>query len=66
MPRARSGASGPIAQIPTTTNTKLGSDRWGLGPTFVVLKLEHGSPWVYGFLVNNVWSFGTGARRLLQ
>jgi hypothetical protein len=51
---------GPIAQIPTTTNTKLGSDRWGLGPTFVVLKLEHGSPWVYGFLVNNIWSFGTG------
>jgi len=24
---------GPIAQIPTTTNTKLGSDRWGIGPT---------------------------------
>src|SRR5208282_6086091 len=35
---------GPIAQIPTTTNTKLGSDRWGLGPTFVILKLEKGSP----------------------
>jgi hypothetical protein len=53
--------AGPIAQIPTTTNTKLGSDRWGLGPTFVVLRLEKGDPWVYGFLVNNVWSVGSGA-----
>ena len=53
--------AGPIAQIPTTTNTKLGSDRWGLGPTFVILKLEKGSPWVYGFLVNNIWSAGSGA-----
>ena len=23
--------------------------------------LEKGNPWVYGFLVNNVWSVGTGA-----
>jgi hypothetical protein len=53
--------AGPIAQVPTTTNTKLGSDRWGLGPTFVVLRLEKGDPWVYGFLVNNIWSVGGGA-----
>jgi len=52
--------AGPITQIPTTSNTKLGSDRWGIGPTFVILKLEKGSPWVYGFLVNNVWSVGSG------
>ena len=52
---------GAIAQLPTTSDSALGSYRWGFGPTFVVLKLEKGSPWVYGFLVNNVWSVGNGA-----
>jgi hypothetical protein len=52
--------AGAIAQAPTHTDSKLGSNRWGLGPTFVVLHLEQGSPWVYGVLVNNVWSLGGG------
>jgi hypothetical protein len=47
---------GPAIQVPTHSNTVLGNDNWGLGPTFVVLHLEAGSPWVYGVLVNNVWS----------
>ena len=50
---------GAIAQAPTHSNGKLGNDNWGLGPTFVVLHLEKGSPWVYGVLVNNVWSLGS-------
>jgi hypothetical protein len=53
--------AGAIAQIPTTSDSALGSYRWGLGPTFVLLHLAHGDPWVYGFLVNNVWSVGNGA-----
>ena len=32
----------------------------GLGPTAVVLRLEPGSPWVYGALVNDLWSVGSG------
>jgi hypothetical protein len=58
-PRASNGwiwGAGPAIQAPTHSNTLLGNDRWGLGPTFVVLHLEAGSPWVYGILVNNVWS----------
>jgi hypothetical protein len=47
---------GPAIQVPTHSNTVLGNNNWGLGPTFVVLHLEAGSPWVYGVLVNNVWS----------
>ena len=47
---------GGIAQLPTNTDDVLGNDRWGLGPTAVVLKLTRGSPWVYGALINNVWS----------
>ncbi|MEO8304562.1 MAG: neuromedin U, partial [Betaproteobacteria bacterium] len=49
---------GAIAQLPTHSNAELGNDNWGLGPTFVVLRLEKGDPWVYGVLVNNVWSVG--------
>ncbi len=47
---------GAIAQLPTNSNAQLGNDNWGLGPSFVVLHLAKGSPWVYGVLVNNVWS----------
>jgi hypothetical protein len=47
---------GPIVQAPTQSNSKLGNDNWGLGPSFVVLHLDKGSPWVYGVLLNNVWS----------
>lgn len=47
---------GAIAQLPTNSNTQLGNDNWGLGPSFVMLHLDKGSPWVYGMLVNNVWS----------
>jgi hypothetical protein len=47
---------GAIAQLPTHTDDVLGNDRWGLGPTAVILKMEHGSPWVYGVLANNIWS----------
>jgi hypothetical protein len=28
----------------------------GLGPSAVVLLLDHGSPWVFGVLMNNTWS----------
>jgi hypothetical protein len=53
--------AGAIAQIPTTSASALGSYRWGLGPTFVILHLDKGDPWVYGVLLNNVWSVGNGA-----
>ena len=46
---------GPVVQAPTDTNG-LGNKNWGLGPSFVVLRLAKGDPWVYGALVNNVWS----------
>jgi hypothetical protein len=52
---------GAIAQAPTNSNDRLGNDRWGLGPTAVVLHMEKGSPWVYGALVNNVWSVSSSS-----
>jgi len=50
--------AGPIVQFPTNTNDRLGNDRWGLGASAVALKMSKGSPWVYGALVNNIWSVG--------
>lgn len=47
---------GPVVQLPTNTSNVLGNGNWGLGPSVVVLHLAHGDPWVYGALVNNVWS----------
>ncbi len=47
---------GAIAQLPTNSNAQLGNDNWGLGPSFVMLHLAKGDPWVYGALINNIWS----------
>jgi hypothetical protein len=51
--------AGPIIQAPIHSDD-LGNDHWGLGPSFVVLHLAKGDPWVYGVLLNNVWSVGSG------
>ncbi len=48
--------AGPVVQLPTNSDKYLGNDNWGAGVSGVVLHLEKGSPWVYGVLVNNVWS----------
>jgi hypothetical protein len=47
---------GPIIQVPTASNSTLGSNVWGAGPTGLVVYMK--GPWVAGVLVNNVWSFG--------
>ena len=54
--------AGAIVQMPTDTDARLGNKNWGLGPTAVVLRMEKGSPWVYGVLVNNVWSLTSDER----
>ncbi len=51
---------GAVAQLPTNSDEKLGNKNWGLGPTAVVLHIDKGSPWVYGVLVNNIWSLSSG------
>jgi len=50
---------GAITQVPTHTSPTLGNDNLGLGPTAVLLFLDKGNPWVFGAVVNNVWSAGT-------
>jgi hypothetical protein len=47
---------GPITQLPTNTNRDLGNKNWGLGPELVVLHKTQESPWVFGAVINNIWS----------
>jgi hypothetical protein len=61
VPKGLIWGAGPVLQLPTDTQG-LGNKNWGLGASFVVLKLEKGDPWVYGVLVNNVWSVTSDQR----
>jgi len=48
--------AGAIAQLDTATDDRLGAQRWGLGPSVVVLRPA--GAWVYGALINNIWDVG--------
>ena len=48
--------AGPIFQLPTNSSAELGNKNWGMGPEFVILHLDHGDPWVFGAVINNIWS----------
>jgi hypothetical protein len=52
---------GPAFLVPTATSSSLGTGKWGIGPTAVVLRQS--GPWTYGFLVNHIWSFAGKAER---
>jgi len=47
--------AGPVLLLPTGSNDLLTTDKWGAGPTVVVLKQSNG--WTRGVLANHVWSF---------
>jgi hypothetical protein len=47
---------GPVIYYPTTTNG-LGVNKWGSGPSLGFVKKDE-SPWVFGAVINNIWSFG--------
>lgn len=44
--------AGPVLLLPTATDDLLGSDKWALGPTGVILKQS--GPWTYGMLANHL------------
>jgi hypothetical protein len=48
--------AGPIFLFPSATDDRLGADKWGLGPSIVVLGMP--GNWVVGSLFSNVWSVG--------
>lgn len=46
--------AGPVFLLPTATDATLGAEKWGLGPTAVMLKQE--GHWTYGALANHIWT----------
>lgn len=54
-------AVGPVVLIPTATDSSLGAQKWGLGPTALALKQKSG--WTYGVLANHIWSVAGKSNR---
>ncbi|HEX5698359.1 MAG TPA: transporter [Rhodoferax sp.] len=46
--------AGPVFLLPTATDDALGTEKWGLGPTGVMLKQS--GPWTVGLLAGHIWS----------
>jgi hypothetical protein len=46
---------------PSATDDALGAEKWGAGPTAVVLRQDSG--WTYGMLANQLWSFAGSSSR---
>ena len=46
---------GPVILYPSATDDVLGSEKWGLGPTALLLQQDSG--WTYGTLANHIWSY---------
>jgi len=52
---------GAIFLLPTATDGRLGSEKWGAGPAAVGLTMR--GPWVLGALLQNIWSFAGDSDR---
>lgn len=46
---------GPVIEMPTNTDDRLGTDTWSAGPAAVVLSMP--GNWVLGMLAQNIWDF---------
>lgn len=46
--------AGPVILVPTATESRLGSEHWGIGPAGTLLR-ESG-PWTIGAIGNHIWS----------
>src|SRR5262245_20825857 len=52
---------GPVFLYPTASDDALGSEKWGAGPTAVLLRQESG--FTFGILANHIWSFAGNDNR---
>ncbi|RDV28239.1 transporter [Alteromonas aestuariivivens] len=53
--------AGPVFLLPTGTEKLLSGEKWGVGPTAVMLKQNQG--WTYGALANHIESFAGDSNR---
>ncbi len=54
-------AAGPVFLWPSATDDLLGSEKWGAGPTGILLKQQGG--WTFGMLANHLWSYAGNSHR---
>ena len=54
-------AIGPVALYPTASDSLLGGEKWGVGPTALALKQK--GPWTIGMLGNHIVSFAGDEQR---
>lgn len=47
--------AGPVLLLPTATDELLGTEKWGAGPSVVMIKQFDG--WTVGALANHIWSY---------
>ncbi len=47
--------AGPVLVFPTASNDALGSEKWSIGPSVLLLSMP--GRWVVGGLISNVWSY---------
>ena len=47
--------AGAAILLPTATDSRLGSKKWGIGPSFIAIAMP--GRWTFGALGNHVWSF---------
>ncbi len=52
---------GPAFLIPTATTHMLGTEKWGAGPSVILLKQTE--RWTYGGIGNHIWSFAGSSSR---
>src|SRR5262245_21275921 len=52
---------GPVFLYPSAGDDALGAEKWGAGPTAVVLRQDDG--WTYGILAHHIWSFAGNEHR---
>jgi hypothetical protein len=52
---------GPVFLLPAATNTSLGSEKFGIGPS--VVALAQPGPWTVGVLYNQIWSVSGASDR---
>ncbi len=63
-PKKRGGilwGAGPIMHLPTATGSLLGTEKWGAGPSAIVLTQR--GPWTVGSLGHHIWSFAGDSDR---
>jgi hypothetical protein len=53
--------AGPAFLVPSATDELLGTEKFGVGPTALVLKQAHG--WTIGALINQIWSVAGDEQR---